>query len=330
MDARRFANADSLLAHLGQEDAPGRFLYRGQTRRHAPYRIPDEGGTLQDVEALCPNDLRFLRDLDTAAPDVRAQVTAMRNIGRDRRDKFMLFLLRKASEGCAELGWLNDIVAAEQPAEQDYLQWLLAQPHAATLMDPARTHLAPYALRVAAHEQMWRRGLGIGSRRFTVTWSLAQHYELATALVDVTDDCRVALWFATHEWDATRPPPAVGTEGVVYRFDRKQLGHALEAQFLTTLAFALGKGLPPPPPFFVQPIADIPESCARRPGRQRGFSVYGFDQAQLLQFILEREICAVFTFAHGPAPALGPIDRDYLVPQDDPFDAILAAWRTLA
>jgi hypothetical protein len=42
---------------------------------------------------------------------------------------------------------------------------------------------------------------------------------------------------------------------------------------------------------------------------------------------IARGICEIFTFVHGPDPALGPIDRDYLVPKVDPFDAVLAEWR---
>jgi hypothetical protein len=329
MDPRRFHDAKALLEHLRREDTQGKFLYRGQTRRHPPYRLPGEDGTMQDVEALYPNDLRFIRDLDAATIDGPA-LTAKRNAGRDRRDKFMLFLQKGASEGRAQLGWLKDIFAAEQAAQIECMQWIVQQPGAELLLDPARRHLAPYELRFRVHEEMWQRGLGIGSKQHTIAWSLAQHYELATALVDVTDDIHVALWFATHEWDANRPPPAAGNEGVVYRFDRKQLEAALEAQFLTMLKWAWENRKPPAPPLFVQEIADIPESCALRPGRQRGFSVYGFDQKLLLQFIIERGICEIFTFAHGAIPDLGIIDRDYLVPTEDPFDAVLAEWRQQA
>lgn len=48
---------------------------------------------------------------------------------------------------------------------------------------------------------------------------------------------------------------------------------------------------------------------------------------QLVQFVIARGICEIFTFVHRPDPALGPIDRDYLVPKVDPFDAVLAEWR---
>jgi len=327
MNPRGFADAHALLAHLAREDAQRKYLYRGQTCRHLPYSLPGEDGTLQHVEALYPNDLRFIREFDAGAPDAPAKVTAARKAGRDRRDQFMLFLKKGASEGRAELGWLKDIFAAESAAQIEYMRWLLSQPGGELMRDPASRHLTPYKLRVEAHMEMWRRGLGIGSKQHTIAWSLAQHYELATALVDLTDDVRVALWFATNEWDATRPSPAEGREGVVYRFDREQLDQALEAQSLSMLAWALEKRLPPAPPLFVQEIAHIPESCALRPSRQRGYSVYGFDQMQLVQFIVARGICEIFTFVHGAAPALGSIDRDYLVPKQDPFNAVLAEWR---
>jgi hypothetical protein len=330
MNPRVFPNASALLAYLTQAGAQGKYLYRGQTHRYPPYRLPGADGTPQDVEALYPNDLRFIRELDATAPDAPAKLTAARKAGRDRRDKFMLFLKKGVSEGRAELVWLKDILAAEKAAQIEYMQWLLPQPGAELLMDRSRTHLAPYKLRVEAHQEMWRRGLGIGSKQHTIAWSLAQHYELATALVDVTDDARVALWFATHQWDATRSPPAPGSEGVVYRFDREQLNAALEAQFLSMLAWALKEGLAPAPPLFVQEIADIPQGCALRPSRQRGFSIYGFDQMQLVQFIIARGICEIFTFVHGAVPALDPIDRDYLVPKEDPFDVVLAEWRQQA
>lgn len=329
MDPRRFHDAGALLKQLAQEDAQRKYLYRGQTRRHPPYRFPDENDKLQDVEALYPNDVRFIRDLDASAvtgPDL----TAAREAGRDRRDKFMLFLRKGASEGRPQLAWLKEIVAEQEAAEIDCWQWLQQQPGGDLLMDPARTRQAPYELRVKVHEEMWRRGIGISSKVHTIAWSLAQHYELATALVDVTDDVNVALWFATHEWNARQPLPAAGSEGVVYRFDREQLEHALKAQFLSMLRWALEKRLPPPPPFFVQEIANIPASCALRPARQRGFSVYGFDQKDLVQFITERRICEVFTFAHGAIPDLGIINRDYLAPAQDPFDAVLAEWRQQA
>ena len=237
MNPRVFSDASALLTHLTQADAKDKYLYRGQTQRYPPFRLPGADGTLQDVEALYPNDLRFIRELDATAPDVHVKVTAARKAGRDRRDKFMLFLKKGASEGRAELVWLKDILAAEKAAQIEYMQWLLRQPGAELLVDRSRTHLAPYKLRVEAHQEMWRRGLGIGSKQHTIAWSLAQHYELATALVDVTDDARVALWFATHQWDAKRAPLAAGGQGVVYRFDRQQLNAALEAQFLSMLAW---------------------------------------------------------------------------------------------
>lgn len=330
MDARRFPDADSLLAHLRQEDAPGMFLYRGQTKRYAPHAFRAEDGSLVAIESLYPNDFRFARTYDAWTPDLPARITAARDAGRDRRDRFQQFLAHKTSEGSAALRWFKDILDRDIAAQQELYDWFLTRPEFRALFGPGGYAAAPIAVRIAANDEMRRRGIGISSKCHTVTWSLAQHYELATALVDLTDDCRVALWFATNEWEPARPPPASDSEGVVYRFDRQQLEHALDAYFMSSRLEAIEQGLVPPPPFFVQPIADIPPDCALRPSRQRGYSVYGLDQMRLIQFILEREICAVFTFAHGRAPALGPIDRDYLVPQDDPFDAILAAWRTLA
>jgi hypothetical protein len=169
MNPRGFPDANALLTHLTQADAQGKYLYRGQTHRYPPYRLPGADGTLQDVEALYPNDLRFIRELDATAPDAPAKLTAARKMGRDRRDKFMLFLKKGVLEGRAELVWLKDILAAEKAAQIEYMQWLLPQPGAELLMDRSRTHLAPYKLRVEAHQEMWRRGLGIASRQHTIT-----------------------------------------------------------------------------------------------------------------------------------------------------------------
>src|SRR5262245_53537509 len=105
MASRRFDDANALFKHLEKEHAQGKFLYRGQTRRHPAYRLPDENGTLQDVEALYPSDMRFIRGLDAAALDGPA-ITLARNAGRDRRDKFMLFLRKSTLDGRAQLGWL--------------------------------------------------------------------------------------------------------------------------------------------------------------------------------------------------------------------------------
>jgi hypothetical protein len=147
MNPRGFPDANALLTHLTQADAQGKYLYRGQTHRYPPYRLPGADGTLQDVEALYPNDLRFIRELDATAPDAPAKLTAARKMGRDRRDKFMLFLKKGVLEGRAELVWLKDILAAEKAAQIEYMQWLLPQP-GAEFADGSVAH-PPSALQTA-------------------------------------------------------------------------------------------------------------------------------------------------------------------------------------
>ena len=72
--------------------------------------------------------------------------------------------------------------------------------------------------------------------------SVAQHYELGSVMVDITNEVDVAVWFATHRFangDIARGDH--DERGVIYRFDKEviekfvrprwKLGHETPAHF---------------------------------------------------------------------------------------------------
>jgi FRG domain len=102
-----------------------------------------------------------------------------------------------------------------------------------------------------------------------LSWSLAQHYGVMAALLDLTFDPEVAAWFATNLWDGPEKPQPLKGNGVIYRFD-----------FLGLLAgiFVYNRGIKPasgayiykapPDKTFIQDLRQIPPAFTLRPTRQ--------------------------------------------------------------
>jgi len=153
---------------------------------------------------------------------------------------------------------------------------------------------------------------------FRMAWSLAQHYLVGTALTDVTFDLRVASWFATNEWDPSKPGPKDGEIGVIYRIQRPQLEQVLAAGSLVGLYFAAEQNLTPPPDLFLVDIREIPSEFARRPRVQHGASIYGFDQPHVVSFAMQKGAIEAFEFIHRSRVDIG-IGREDVVPPEDPF-----------
>src|SRR5262249_4287776 len=98
-------------------------------------------------------------------------------------------------------------------------------------------------------------------------WSLAQHYEIRTAILDVTRDPLVAGWFATNPWNEHEKRPSQGA-GVIYRFDAEKLDRAFHMYNLTAFVQAVLNRVTPALPPFLADISDIPPAMALRPSRQ--------------------------------------------------------------
>src|SRR5439155_16831712 len=121
------------------------------------------------------------------------------------------------------------------------------------------------------HARQWYRYTGTilsDLAWYRVAWSLAQHYLVSTALLDVTFDRRAAAWFATHSWNSEAPVPSSGT-GVIYRFDRERLEALLALYSRAKETVAAERKLLPGHRCFVVDIRQIPESFALRPVRQQ-------------------------------------------------------------
>jgi hypothetical protein len=121
---------------------------------------------------------------------------------------------------------------------------------------------------------------------------------VSTALVDVTFDYEIAAWFATHGWMSS--DSKLTGSGVIYRLNLPLLQKAFAFYTETSRQQARAENRAPTPPLFIEDIRDIPETFAARPSRQRGASVYGFDQIGVLELARTFEMIEVFEFPHSP------------------------------
>jgi hypothetical protein len=285
---RSFDSLEELLQVLASEHVYGRYAYRGQTGRG------ESLGEDATIERLFPGDFRFFWRPQTHK-QTPEQITAAREEGRNRRDRFFRFLQEKTDSGDSRLALLRPSFAKFQ--EQ------LFQPD--------------YILSFALNE----RSL-LDEPIFRVCWSLAQHYGLETGLLDLTHSIDVAAWFATNPWDPDRQPPFKG-RGVIYRFDIDGLSYLFSRLNDQRRSESRSRGQTPPVRMFVVSIAHMSPTLASRPHAQRGLSLFGFDQLEAIQMAQFGGVLEVFTFPHAQ-PYLGSrANRAKIIPSTDPFLAVV-------
>lgn len=284
-------------------------------------------GAHVEIESIFPSDFRRIVGRYTRE-DV-ATITRLRDQHRKQRDTFAWFLATKAIDGAPSLTWLLDDLRANATITRDVVKEtspafaLVAKKYAANPDE------IPFAIRMAVslvfkiigHESF------LESRMGHRLWSLAQHYGVPTAIVDVTSAPGVAAWFATHHWC---PPPDVadiGT-GVVYRFDAERLEESFNTYERNNFfEFLLEKRLPPFRPFLTD-ISDIPEATALRPSRQCGASIAGLDQPTILKHAEDTGAIECFLFQHdGVGFQTQTWSRDLLMPKSDPFAELETEYR---
>ncbi len=278
-----FESVTEAVEFLEARHRPGRNAYRGQELRYPPHVYQDETGKRLTIESVYPRDYRFILEYSAHAPQLGDRVSERRGRGRDRRDRFTLFLsvccfARRDDPACA---WLR-------PHFDEVERWGKASRPEVTAPGGPGT---------------------LGDTTLTrIAWSLAQHYGLSTALLDVTFDPRVAGWFATQPWDPNATFQASG-KGVIYRFDLPRLEALLEQDGRAPGAF----------PGFVQSLEGVPASFAARPAAQHGGSLCGFDRIGVVRRAFEERIVEPFEFRHSAVAAGLGIRRSALTPGDDPF-----------
>lgn len=300
--ATQLGSIHALVEKLESESSDDHWLYRGQIRRGNMLAFPVDGGQV-DIEPMFPADFRFVAANTFVPPgDV---ITAMREGGRDRRDRFTQWLCGRATNGDRRLEWLIPLID-----ERDTM--LAVQPQllgsVAARIDEDDASLIMASL------------MGLGSEKLMRTcWSLAQHYCLPTCLLDCTKSVRVAAWFATHFWNPDMPDPTMG-EGVIYRISQTKLIPIMDALSEQHYMRGLEMKKIPPMEMFIFDLGEIPESAARRPARQQGLSIYGFDRLELIQFAFYSGAVEIFTFSHGAESFVDEsCTREQLQSMPDPF-----------
>jgi hypothetical protein len=322
MPSRKFKDAQALRNFLLENDSPGNFLYRGQIRRYSHQFWMVAQNKPVALEALYPTDFRFFNE-ERVHRVSNEWITFERQAHRDKRDRFFSWMETYVrTHPASEFGWLSKIIGEDN---ERTVRLFAELRHELPGFSPDYDRGTP-EIRDLVARRMDHYGLGLHSLKTAVLWSLAQHYELSTALVDLTDAIDVALWFATNEWRDGSPPPTSGY-GCIYKFNYAQLETILanhhKLQNARLAALGLSERVPR---FFVQRIGDMIEGGALRPKRQRGASVYGFDQPLVLATVAQYGVVEVFEFehsAHGSGLDLGPVNRGYLKPVDDPMRSLV-------
>jgi hypothetical protein len=314
LPSRKFGGAQELREFLQGGHVDGKFLYRGQARRYTHRYEIISPGRLATIEALYPSDFRFVGK-EQKPPQDNEWITLGRENGRNIRNRFFDWMERYVEERCdPAFDWLAKIMKAYEAAHERLMRDLTAQVPGFSSDDSTWT---PETQRIY-DDGLHHYRLGLNSTKTAALWSLAQHYELSTALIDLTEDIDVAIWFATNEWRACRPKPDNGF-GCVYRFDLPRLAKVLTNYRLQkNQELASLPGFNRVPAFFVRRLSNIISGGALRPAHQRGASVFGFDQPLVLLTIAQYAIVEVFEFEHGPHDLdLGKVDREYIIPADD-------------
>jgi hypothetical protein len=289
------------LERIRRDHVSNRWLYRGQTYRRGVHRIVEENQVFE-LENLYPQSFRFAASYGT----INQAFTKMWQKEYDKAEAsfnaFNSFLIAKYESG--------------RRVESPRFAW----------MDPYADELrrlfkgAGPSLFSGFHE----KDMGLKNPEFTrLSWSLAQHYGVVTALLDVSYDPEVAAWFATNLWDAPPQPQPLKGDGIIYRFNVQTLfaGMFFYNQTLESESGA-NSYRAPPDKTFIQDLRQIPTAFALRPVRQEAAVLSGFDALTFVrQFDVAGQIVA-FIFPHVEDQlSRWPLkhSREYLIPPDDPF-----------
>jgi len=167
----------------------------------------------------------------------------------------------------------------------------------------------------------WLAGLRTTPGRLTEVLSLGQHYGLPTNYLDLTSNWRVALWFASSDFQ-TGKPFSGGTYGVVYRIDRRALRRSIKSLIQThgisTRDFRLVS------------IRNTPPAIGRRARAQHGWSLVGSESLALLDDLIARNGVWAYTFPH---PSAHPRDIARLTPsiltRNEPIQIEIDRYRTV-
>lgn len=310
-----FSDGEALMRHFRDTACEGNFIYRGQMRRHTCFMPTTEGEQLIDV--LFPSDYRFTVQGGRFIPGVPGWVTSRRDALRDRRERFYEFLWEKHAAADPRLTWLDDY---RRDVTVAGLVMLFDEP------DYLNVENADFESKVRISRKAEDLGLTFSGPSTRSMWALAQHYEITTSMCDWTADPNVAAWFATNPWMKDAPRSIEG-QGCIYRIDHQLLADALARFHIFASSQCIDRGCIPPPKFFCEDLSHIPDSCALRPARQLGLSVHGFDQPGFLCWLARPEITMLEIYEFDQAsPMEISFTRDYLVPQDDPFLPLVAAF----
>jgi len=316
---------DSLLSLFEFDEMryPGRYAYRGQIMR-SPMIVLEKENDYVAVEGLFPADFRFMVEKMQHQPTPE-EITAIREKGRDKRDEFTNQIFDLAQRGDDRLTWIAKLINANESEIQQLfdpaVQAESKENYSISIEEALKKNIArqfPSLLGLFGRYDQWL---------YRACWSLAQHYGLATNLLDLTYDPRVAAWFATNQWDLCRAPPSEG-KGVIYRFDLIGLKVLLDKFSLLHTRESLQEGILPPPRMFVVRIDSIPPSVAFRPSAQRGLSLYGFDRPIIIQSAFFSGVVEIFMFPHESPYESEKINRDVIQSMNDPFLNIINLFST--
>jgi len=229
-------DANQLLEKLNSEHIQDKYIYRGQTKRYEKHNTSNGyyGDGLKN-EFLYPSDFRFVKDYTGLEPEFLDISTNIRNKGRDLRDNFELFIINKCLYGLRD----NDA----------YYEW--TRPYVEHFLNDAIIQKITNTKDIIMHDYHFSR----------MMWSLAQHYYIATALVDITYDPNVSMWFAINKWNQAEDRPTEGT-GVIYRMDKEKIDYILFLHSEKNKQIALDNHWATPPDYFLTDIRTIPAEFA--------------------------------------------------------------------
>lgn len=146
--------------------------------------------------------------------------------------------------------------------------------------------------------------------------SLAQHYEIPSYMIDITHDPEIAIWFASHRWSGEFISNREG-DGVVYCFSGDKLNESIYKELATEAPASLAIYVASL--FGLADLAELPAECGMRPIRQRGGSVFGFENSVIWQFLNSSHVSEIVTF---PLQSISGketrIDKGYICPAEDP------------
>lgn len=129
--------------------------------------------------------------------------------------------------------------------------------------------------------------------------ALSQHYEYGSAMIDVTRNPEVAVWFASRQWNDGRVFGTTSKEptGYIYRFDEEAISRMLNDRVLW------GSGRAPFLPhiglFGIAAIDQLPSAIGKRPSAQSGGGVFGMELSCVYFLLDAYRALQVFSFPHG-------------------------------